>query len=65
MTDDVKTILRLIAKRPEEYPKDDLILELGIPVEELSYRLDYMYVGLFNSPYRTKQSPVRLCKNPW
>jgi hypothetical protein len=65
MTEDVKTILRLIAKRPEGYLKDDLIRELGIPVEELSYRLDYMYIGLFNSPYRTKQAPVRFCKNPW
>ncbi len=63
--EDLKTILRVIAKRPEGYPKDDLIRDLGIPIEDLSCRLGHMYIGLFNSPYRTKQAPVQLNKTPW
>ncbi|MFC1944116.1 hypothetical protein ACFLX5_01240 [Chloroflexota bacterium] len=62
---DTKEVLRIIARQPEGCSKDALVNGLGVDIEEISHSLGLMYITLFDSPWRAKQAPVRLCKDTW
>lgn len=65
LPDDTKALMRLIAKNPEGYPKEDLEKELGIVTEELSHRFGYAYLPFFITDFPPLEHPVRSLTEPW
>jgi len=65
LSDDTKGVMRVIAKTPRDCLKDDIIRELGISAEEMSYRLGFLYLAIYETPWRQKWAPVRCLVNPW
>jgi len=65
LSDDTKGVMRVIARKPEGCLKDDIIRELGINAEEMSYRLGFLYLAIFETPWRQKWAPVRCLVHPW
>lgn len=65
LPEDTRAVMRLIAKTPEGYLKDDLLKELGIEIEELSHRFGYVYLPFFVADFPTHDHPARILTNPW
>jgi hypothetical protein len=65
LPDDTKAVMRLIAKNPAGYLKDDLVKELGIVTEELSHRFGYVYLPFFVADFPPLEHPARILTDPW
>ena len=65
LNEDTRGVMRVIAKKTGGCLKDDIIGELGINAEEMSYRLGFLYLAIFETPWRQKWAPVRCLLNPW
>lgn len=61
----IKDVMRVIARKPEGCLKDDIVRELGISAEEISFRLGFIYLAIFETPWRQKWAPVRYRNSPW
>jgi hypothetical protein len=65
LSEGIRDVMRVIARKPEGCLKDDIVRELGISAEEMSFRLGFIYLALFETPWQQKWVPVRLQKSPW
>jgi len=65
LNEGTRDVMRVISRKPEGCLKDDIVHELGISAEEMSFRLGFIYLAIFESPWQQKWAPVRLQKNPW
>ncbi|MFC1943885.1 hypothetical protein ACFLX5_00030 [Chloroflexota bacterium] len=65
LPDHCKEVLRIIARKPDGCPKDDILNELGIPAEELSWRLGFIYLAIESGNFLVEQNPVRIIPMPW
>lgn len=65
LPDTTKELLKVIAKKPDGCLKDDIIEELGIRNEELSFRFGYVYLPFYIGNFPPLDHPVRLLTNPW
>ena len=65
LSEGTRDVMRVIARKPESCLKDDIVRELGISAEEMSFRLGFVYLAIFESPWQQKWAPIRLQKNPW
>ena len=65
LNDGIRDVMRVIAKKPEGCLKDDIVRELGIEAEEISFRLGFLYLAIFETPWPQKWAPVRCLLNPW
>jgi hypothetical protein len=61
----IRDVMRTIAKKPEGCLKDDILRELGISAEEMSFRLGFIYLALFETPWQQKWAPIRFRNHPW
>ena len=57
--------MRVIAKKPEGCLMDDIARKLGIDAAEISFRLGFQYLAIFETPWPQKWAPVRYRFNPW
>lgn len=65
LSEGTRDVMRVIARKPEGCLKDDIVRELGITAEEMSFCLGFIYLAIFESPWQQKWAPVRLQKTPW
>jgi hypothetical protein len=65
LPEDARAVLRFLATRASDTPKEDVLAHLGIPIEELSYRLGHMYLAMHECEAPPATPPVRLLTSPW
>jgi hypothetical protein len=65
LNNDSRKVMRLIAKKPTGYLMEDLVKNLGISAEDVSFHLGFQYLAIFETPWPQKWAPVRYLLNPW
>jgi hypothetical protein len=62
---DIRKVMRQIAKKPTGYLMEDLVKDLGMSAEDVSFYMGFQYLAVFETPWPQKWAPVRYMLNPW